>query len=382
MTKIKVTWFSNRHEHSVQWCKLGFMRLAHAGEITLVQIPNELAGSLLPAPLVAPIHRRKAVLTIQDGCRIKTVILDGEDSIFQTTNLIQYCDHYFVCAYRGSFYRGEPFDLGYCWQTEAELAHYRLLWDERQATLRGHLHKACSFMPIGPDLKNKNTSVAASWMRQKFRNLRHRGLKTITKRRQWRSEWEEFEKRYSALVGLRSEQSKYDITLKDSLWGWPRHRIALHQKLRGLAGEWNIHSQLNYRDCFEYEYAGFERPMASDFPCVVGNPNQDDYEKMLAASRLAVFATGFHWGCRNIQTLAWFLGMHVYSDPLSFEVPGGVDKLQVSWNTDGSWHDMRSILQAVHSDGESSARKARAAAFDENCAPEVVAKRVLGVVSS
>jgi hypothetical protein len=378
MAKIKVTWFSNRHEHSVQWCKLGFMRLAHAGEITLVQIPNELAGSFLPAPLVAPTHRRKAVLTIQDGSTIKTVILDGEDSVFQTSHLIQYCDHYFVCAYRGSFYRGEPFDLGYCWQTEAELAHYQQLWDERQTTLRGYLYKARPFMPIGPDLKK--TSVAAPWIQQKFGNLRHRALKLMTKHRPWRSEWEEFEERYDALIRLRSEQPKYDIVLKDSLWGWPRHRIALHQKLRGLADEWNIHSQLSYRDCFDYEYAGFERPVASDFPCIAGKPNQDGYEKMLAASRLAVFATGFHWGCRNIQTLAWFLGNHVYSDPLSFEVPGGVDEFQVSWNTDGSWDDMRSILQAVNADGEFSARKARAAAFDRNCAPQVVARRVLEAV--
>ncbi len=373
-SRISVTWFSNQHEHSVQWCKLGFMRLADAGEISLAQIPNELAGNLLPRPLVSPIHRRKAIIAIEAGGIRRTVVLDGEDSVFQTSDLIRDCDFYFVCAYRGSFYRGEPFDLGYVWQTGAELAHYRKLWSEKQEKLRGHLHKARPFMPIGPDLTKPSHPV--SWVRRKLRNGFHRCRCAITRRRDWRLEWKLFEDRYSSLVALRNKKPKYDVVLKDSLWGWPRHRVNLHNKLCSLSKTWKINSQLNYRDCFDYEFAGFDRPKLEDFPVISGDP-QGDYEEMLAASRLGIFATGFHWGCRNIQTLAWFLGLHVYSDTLSFEVPVDLKGIQSSWHTDGTWSEIEPLLRHVNTNREAERKIGRASAFDRELAPEVVARRVL-----
>lgn len=370
-----VTWFSNRHEHSVQWCKLGFMRLARQGEIVLEQIPNELAQGLLPEPLIAHTHRRKAIIRIRDGKRDVTALLDGEDSIFQTSELILHCDLNFVCAYRGSFFQLEPFDMGYSWQTEKEIDYYRSIWKEKQAELGKHFYKCRPFMPIGPDLTVKEK--AQSFLKQKTANLKHRVLSALSHKRDWHIQHEAFEKRYAELLELRSSPIRYDVVLKDSLWGWPRHRNSLHNKLARLGSKWNIHSQLSYRDCFDYEYAGFEKPNPEDYPMVVGNPNQDNYEAMLAASRLAIFATGFHWGCRNIQTLAWFLGVRVLSDRLLFECSISLDTLQNDWNDSDEWSDIESCLVKASNNTEIEEKQKRSKEFDSLLSPEIVANRVL-----
>jgi hypothetical protein len=378
MAKPLVTWFSHSHEHSLQWLKLGLMRLAKSGEIRLVQIPNELASGRLPAPMVKKVHRRLVVLTVSDSNLSKVVVADGEDSIFQTSPLIEHCDHYFMCSYRGSFFRGEPFDLGYPWQTEQELTHYKTCWRELQLKLRSHLHKGRLFYPIGPDL----TSVqpGGAWIDYKIRNLRHRSRSMISDTRDWNREHRLFEERYSYLTSLREIPIRYDIVLKDSLWGWPRHRESLHKFLQKLAGTYSIHSRLSYRTCFDYEYAGFDKPSEEDFPIETGTPDLENYERMLASSRLAVFATGFHWGCRNIMTLAQFLGMKILSDPLGFETVFDPDPLEMEWNADGRWLSIQPLLDRLQGDTEPAHRKSRQAYFDSVMQPETVAAYVIGGV--
>ncbi len=376
MAKPLVTWFSHSHEHSLHWLKLGLMRLAKRGEIRLVQIPNELASGLLPAPMVKNVHRRLVVLTVSDSNLSKVVVADGEDSIFQTSPLIEYCDHYFMCSYRGSFFRGEPFDIGYPWQTEEELAHYKRCWRDLQVRLRGHLHKGRLFYPIGPDLTSARPGGA--WINNKIRNLRHRSRSIISDTRDWSHERQQFEERYSYLTSLREIPIRYDIVLKDSLWGWPRHRESLHKSLQKLSEKYSIHSRLSYRECFDYEYAGFDKPSEADFPIEAGTPDLENYERMLASSRLAVLATGFHWGCRNIMTLAQFLGMKILSDPLEYQTLLDPDPLGIEWNVDGSWRSIQPLLDRLQDNTEPAHRKSRHSYFDSVMQPEKVAAYVIG----
>jgi len=354
------------------------MRLAKRGEIRLLQIPNELASGLLPAPMVKSVHRRLVVLTVSDLNLSKVVVADGEDSLFQTSPLLEHCDHYFMCSYRGSFFRGEPFDLGYAWQTEEELTHYKTCWRELQLRLRSHLHKGRLFYPIGPDLTTVQPS--GGWTDDKIRNLRHRSRSIVTDTRDWGREHQEFEERYSYLTGLREVPIRFDIVLKDSLWGWPRHRESLHRHLQQLAGTYSIHSRLSYRECFQYEYAGFDKPSKGDFPIEAGTPDLENYERMLASSRLGVFAAGFHWGCRNIMTLAQFLGMKILSDPLGFETVFDPGPLEMEWNADGTWHGIQPLLERLHCVTEVVHRNSRQAYFDSVMRPEKVASYVIGGV--
>jgi hypothetical protein len=374
MSKPHVVWFSNTHEHSVHWCKLGLMRLADRGEIRLTQIPNELGADYLPPPLVRAVHRRKAVVVVEQSGRRRIAVLDGEDSIFQTSELIEHCDLYFVCAFRKSFFERESFDLGFSWQTEAEVDHYRQLWTTLQSKLGSHFFKARAFMPIGPNLTGAPTRV--SRLQQKMRNLVHRTRAVVTPTRDWREQHASFEERFQQLIRLRNAPLQYDVVLRDSLWGWPRHRILLHRKLAEQATEFQIHSQLNYRECFDFEHAGFSKPEPADFPIISGHPDQGDYETMLASSRLAVFSTGFHWGCRNIHTLAWFWGLRVYSDPLSFEFPSDLKLLQTDWNY-SAWDQLNALLKDVQHLDEQNQRKNRQAAFDAFLKPELVANQFL-----
>jgi hypothetical protein len=374
MGKPIVTWFSHSHEHSLHWLKLGLMRLARRGEIRFLQIPNEIASGL-PAPLVKKVHRRLVVLTVNDSRFTKIVLADGEDSVFQTSPLIEHADHYFVCSYRRSFFHGEPFDLGYSWQTEGELAHYRLLWQELQSSLKNHLHKGRSFYPIGPDLAAAQPD--APWMQNKLRNVRYKIRSSVSHTRDWSREHEQFERRYLYLTTLRESPVRYDIVLRDSLWGWPRHRIALHKLLQKLAERYEIHSRLSYRECFDYEYAGFEKPSRTDFPIEAGTPDAENYEQMFASSRLAVLATGFHWGCRNLMTLAQFLGIQVLGDPLEFQ--NAYDLSQgMEWNVDGRWSKVEPLLDQLRDASETANRKRRQVYFDSVMQPELVANYLIG----
>ncbi len=376
MSCPQVTWFANPHEHSLHYVKFGFMRLARLGEIRFRELPNHVAeGGLLPAPIRDHVHRRTVALRVSSGHLNRLLVLDGEDSIFQTSRLIQWCDLYLSCTYRRAFFDGAPFNLGYAWQDEDELAWYRRTYSELQQRYHPHLAKARPLAPIGPNMEW--TTPVGGW-RRRWIGLRHRLSRLRTPWIDWRIQHERFERRWTQLMTLRNTPPAHDVVLKDTLWGWPRHRMALHQQLAQLAGDYDIRSELHYSPASEHEGNPARHPTKTDLPRIAGGGVSGSYEQMLAASRLGVFATGFHWGCRNIVTLAWLLGLKVLSDPFIFESWFDFRDLETEFTGGaGDWREIAPLLKRVTQGDTILARPRIQSAFDRLMGPEVCARKVI-----
>lgn len=371
-----ITWFSNPHEHSLHYVKYGFMRLADKGEIQLSEIPNRLADRAqdLPQEIRNHTHRRTVAVRISHPEKSQLVVLDGEDSIFQTSPLIQWCDLYFSCSYRKHFFENEDFDLGYTWQNENEILFYKKAYKSLQDKYAEHLHKGRPLYPIGPSMEWKEK---LNFWERRLRNLRHRYSNRNAPFINWRLQYERFRKRWDRLLSLRSSPIKYDIVLKDSLWGWPQHRHNLHKKLQSLAGKYEIRSELNYSPKWGKSHPDEVHPEEGEFPIIVGGGIQDNYEKMLSESRIGVFATGFHWGCRNIVTLAWLLGLKVLSDPFIFQSWFDFEELGVEFTQSGDWSEIEEVLARFDAEAAQVERNRIQNSFDRLMGPEVAARRVI-----
>jgi hypothetical protein len=374
MSRPVVTWFANPHEHSLHYVKFGLMRLAQRGEIRLVERPGRGAQDL-PAAVRDHAHRRTVAVRVRSGALDRLLVLDGEDSVFQTSPLIEHCDLYLSCSYNGAFFRGEPFRLALPWQTDAETAWYREEYARLQNRFRPHLHKARPLAPIGPDLEW--TRPQPLW-RRKLDALRHRLALLRGPRLDWHAQHRRFSRRWAHLHALREEPIRHDVVLKDSLWGWPRHRVALHRRLAGLSARADIRAELRHLPPTHHAGPADPSLRPEDFPLVCGGGVGGDYETMLARSRLAVFATGFHWGCRNIVTLAWFLGLKVLSDPFAHETWFDFTELETEFTAgSGDWSEVDALLARFSRADALAARPRIRAAFDRLMGPEACARKAL-----
>jgi hypothetical protein len=189
----------------------------------------------------------------------------------------------------------------------------------------------------------------------------------------WFNAHRSFEQRYRDLMALRGGPANYDVVLLDTLWGWPRHRFALHQRLRELGdGGFNIHARLNWTEPSTWDGSA-QAPLETDlFPIETGHVV--DYERMLAESRLAVFATGFHWGWRSIMTLALMLGLPVFADRLLLEPWFDMGRFDIMWNERTDWSELRSALEGMSDERRSRIQQHNQKVFDELLAPEKVAE--------
>ena len=142
-------------------------------------------------------------------------------------------------------------------------------------------------------------------------------------------------------------------------------------RLRELADAGkNIHSRLRWSEPTDVD-GGDRFPWSSaDFPIETGEI--DDYEAMLAASRLAVFATGFHWGWRNIMTLALMMGVPIFADRLLPEPWFDMDRFEIRWNDQFDWPEVVDALGAITVAEHARIKARNQAAFDDVLAPEKV----------
>ncbi len=374
----EVTWFSNNHEHSLHWIKLGLMRLNAGGNIKLRDIPCHLAHGELPGHWVSHHFRRLVAIKVKWDNSSYLVLLDGEDSIFQTSPLILDCDFYFSCAFHRPFFSGAPFSLALPWQSAAELSFYSDYYHRLQNNYRKHLHKAYPLGPIGPELESVQS---INWGFQKIRNIRYRLRRLYSPAIDLSYQYKRFEQRMNMLVQLRKVKPIYDVVLRDSLWGWPRHRIALHERLATLSNRYDIRTKLTWRKAEAYELGDEPAPDPYNFPQIAGLAIPSDYEAGLAKSRLGVFATGFHYGCRSITTLAWYLGLRTYVDPLSFDTGADLTGLDIAFNHEGNWPHLDYFL-AIAAIEPSQKKEQRQRVFDQELAPEILAKRMLQIITS
>lgn len=369
----RLTWFTNPHEQRNHLLKYGLMKLHQAGVIRFeVRHSSALADYDLSDSLKYHTHRHTTLLLYEHKRCRRWILVDSEDSFVQLCPLIQEVDLYFCAGYNSEIFQHKTFLQPYAWQTEADIASYRSRVQQIIQQLGEHFPKVKKFVPIGPDSGQWGTQP---WLKQKWQNLRSKAYKTLANKHDWQPEFEVFEQRYATIQALRDSRLQYDVVLADTLWGWAHHRYELHQKLGQLAQTYQIYSQLKWNEAAED--SGL-RP--EQFP-LISRPIAGNYEQMLAASRLAVFATGFHWGWRNIMTLSLYWGLPIYMDQPVLEPYFDFNEFKVFYNTD-RWASLERYLQEIDPSIWQRIKTHNQAVYDRYLLPEKVAEYFLETIAS
>jgi hypothetical protein len=367
----KVTWFTNAHEQRNHLLKHGLMRLHRQGQCQLViRDYDDLRDFSVSEQLKNHPHRHTNLLLVEDDSIHKWVLVDSEDSFFCFSPLIQEVDLYFCAGYNSTFFQEKTFIQPYVWQTEEDVAPYRQKAQFLIDTFGDHFSKVRKFVPIGPNAIDPSFRPAQP---QKWINLKDKLSRHLAKRRTWDAEFRQFECRYQRIHQLRQASLKYDVVLADTLWGWPHHRYALHQRLGELASQYQIYSQLKWN-----EAAAGSTFTADQFP-LISRSIPGNYEAMLAASKLAVFSTGFHWGWRNIMALSLCIGLPVYMDEPILEPYFDLNEFRVFYNQD-EWASLASFLNSIDESAWLRIKAHNQAMYDRFMAPEKVAEYFINSV--
>jgi len=362
----KIIWFTNSHEHRNHLLKYGLMKIAKSGEIEFLEQDNlQLLDYNLSISVKEHIHRHTSFLLYINGNQVKKILVDSEDSFVHLQPLIQDVDIYFCAAYNHNFHVEKRFIQKYSWQTDDDIIEYKKTSHKLIDDFGDHFYKIKKFIPIGFNLSHP---TKRSYIEQKVINAKSKLVKSLFNQKDWSNDLQEFESRYKYVQNLRDRGLEHDVVLYDTLWGgWPKHRYSLHQRLQDLSQRYDIYSVLKWDDSAEKsEFAKEQFPLISK--SIKGN-----YEEMLAASRLGVFATGFHWGWRNIMTLALFFGIPIYMDKPVFEPYFDFNEFQVFYNTD-NWQSLEATLNHINDDLWLKTKQHNQNLYDKYLSPEKVAE--------
>lgn len=366
-----VRWFKNDHEHRNYWLRFGLMRLHRAGQIRYREEPlARCVTAGFSNRLAQHQHRHTSVISVEAGGEPVRCIVDSEDSFFCMAHIIGFSDRYFCAGYNTDFFQHRNFKPPYAWLNPHETAFYRRRAAEIIADQGEFFVRVRPFVPIGPDLTRR---AALRPIEQKLRNVHDKLTSRLLPNSSWHFAHADFENRYASLLALRNAPATHDIVLLDTLWGWPRHRLALHRRLGELSADGrDIHSRLNWSRPSHWDGSDLAPLDKAGFPICSGQVG--DYEPMLAASRLAVFASGFHWGWRNIMTLAMMLGLPILADRPFLEPWFDLDRFDIGWNDHANWDDLASALECMTAAERHRIAGHNQSAFDALLAPEKVAE--------
>jgi hypothetical protein len=370
---MEVTWFRHPDEHRNELLRYGLMILAKNRRIIYREMPLSEATSagFSPAVSALPPHHVSVLAFLSDAMRVKCLV-DSEDSFYWMSPLIAEVDLYFCSGFNAQFFRGFEFPHPNAWQSDEQISYYRSRAKELIDEHRVHFSKVRPFVPIGPSLgAAEEVGVAV----RKIRNARHKLGSFIYDNLYWQLDYEAYSRRYARLLALRHAPLKYDVVLNDSLWGWPTRRIGLHEELRSLKHRFAIHTKLNWAPPTPFDASDRLGLRATDFPRIVGQIN--DYEEMLASSRLGIFATGFHWGWRSIMTLAMLFGIPILTDRLLLQPWFELDQFDLVFNDREDWSCIATSLGAISAENWRERRERNARTYDLFMAPDAVANYVL-----
>lgn len=353
------------------------MRLHKRGDIRYIERPlaacTEAGFSTSSAEHQ---HRHTSLFAVRSGKLRIRIIVDSEDSFVFLSPIIQDCDIYFCAGYSSDLFKLRRFVRPYVWQTENELDFYRNACASHIDKFGSSFDKIRPYVMIAPNL-SRTSRVGI--LEQKYRNLRHKISSRISSNRDWSDEYVDFEIRYNELLKLRHLPVCHDVVLRDSLWGWPRHRVALHRQLKELSTRWNIRSQLNWAPPVACDGSISANYQTDLFPMQIGV--LDDYETMLASSRLGVFATGFHWGWRNIMSFALMMGLPTMTDRLLVEPWFDMKSFQLIENEMFGMPGIETnLISRLQLKGSNSKTRMQAN-YDRYMEPEAVAQYVLRCVT-
>lgn len=368
-----VEWYRNGHEHRNDLLRFGFMRLHNKGEIRYVERPlSACVEAGFSTASAEHEHRHTSLFVVKSRSTNRRIVLDSEDSFVWLSPLIEDCDQYFCSGYSSDFFQNREFVKPYTWQTDQELAFYRERIQQLVSLYGFAFDKVRPFVFIAPNLAQQNS---ISRLTQKYLSARHKLTSRFTDRRDWATEREQFEARYASILQMRSLPRIHDVVLSDSLWGWPRHRVELHNQLATLSAHWDIHTRLNWAPPVECDASALSDFHQGMFPIVTGDVG--NYEVKLASSRLGVFATGFHWGWRNIMAFALMVGLPVMVDRLVVEPWFDMKEFELIENEEFGMPRIESALIRYNDPLLALVKSKNQAAYDRLMSPEAVARYVL-----
>ncbi|MCX3263639.1 hypothetical protein [Pedobacter agri] len=372
---IKVHWFRDTPEERNDWLRFGLMELSKKKEINYAEwdlkkmtnygFSNKILsyGSL----------RHLSFLVVEDGERKIKCIIDNEDSFAFLSELIVHADVYFCAGYNSNVFQQKSLPKFYIWQNQEDVAWYTDLLSKKIPDFENQFYKVKRFIPIGPNLWKH---LPISKTRQLCLNIEHRLRKSLGLSNQYRIVHEVFRSRYKDLLKLRNQQLSFDITLSDTSWGWPNHRIKLHQQLKKLSQKgFKINSELKLTEPSVCDNSISLNLNPENFSMKIGEIK--NYEQMLASSKIGVFTCGFHWGWRNIFTLALFIGIPVITDRLLTEPYFDINNFKIWETEDEDWRLLQNCLQEITIIDWNNIKSENQKAFDKYLAPEVVARYVV-----
>lgn len=377
---LTVTWFRNDHEFRNDYIRMALMRAHDRGELAYRErTPAEGRELGLPDALATREHRHTSLFVVEEGGRRQLCAIDNEDGFIHLQgDLLEAVDVYFCCPYTAAFHRDRGFPEPLPWQTEFDIAPYREKAAALVERLGDHFGK---IRPLILTPTSMSSGIKAMTPDERARQIRAHRLRKLAvwrgDRELWRVDQQTYEARYRQMVGYRAHGLRHDVVSRESLWGWPENRIALHRRLHTLKAEGrDVYARLtplaDTHDVTKNELHVSEASLAL-LDTLTGDFGLDEpYEEALASSRLGVFPTGFHWGWRGIAFLALCMGIPTYQDRAVYEPYFDFGEFEVETN-EGTWDRLRELLDGT-SEADWTATKAHnQRVFDECLAPDAVA---------
>lgn len=373
-----ICWYRHHHENRNDLLRYGLMQLAVKGAIRYIEKDLSVAKAAgFTEAVYNAEHRHLSFLTANSGRGTKKIMVDSEDSFIQLSPLVTEADIYFIAGYNSDLFKHKKIPLTYSWQTENDVAWYQEKITSLINSLGNEFYKIKPFVPVGPNLGFDARQKA---LQTRVDNLWYRVNKLVTGNNYWLPDFKKFSKRYTQLLTLRDSSLKYDVVLKDTLWGWPNHRIKLHAQLAALASKFDIRAGLNWHQP-TFEDGGNNLELnQTQFPMTCGGPI-GDYEKMLSESKIGVFATGFHWGWRNIMTLTFLTGIPVLMDEPILEPYFDIDEFKIYYNHTGNWDTIAARLDEINKENWTSIKAHNQLVYDKYLSPAAVAGYFINQVS-
>ena len=380
---LTVTWFRNGHEFRNDYIRMALMRQHDAGALRYRELPQEAGRDFgMSDALVTHEHRHTSVFVAEEGGRRRLCAVDNEDGFVHMQPLIEEVDLYFCCPYTSAFHRGREFPEPLPWQTEFDIAPYREKAADLVSRYGEHFDKVRPLIPTPTSMSGGTQAMTSDERSRQIWAHRRRKLQVWKEDQElWRVDQDTYEARYRQMLGYRDAPLRYDIVSRESLWGWPENRIALHEKLHELRAEgYDVHAQLTplseTQDLSQNELhiskaslgrlSELTRPMDLDEP----------YEMALASSRLGVFPTGYHWGWRGIAFLALCMGIPTYQDRSFYEPYFDIDEFDVTAN-EGTWDQLRYLLDGTSAADWAPTKAHNQRVFDDRLSPDAIGVYVL-----
>lgn len=372
---VKVHWFRHSHEDRNNWLRFGLMELSSKKKIEYQEwdLKEMLKYGFSQEIIAYSDLRHKSFILIEDGSKRTKCLVDNEDSFALFSELIVHVDIYFCAGYNSDIFIKKKLPKFYSWQTEEDLKWYKNIILAKINKFHGQFHKIKKFIPIAPNL---NKEIKWSFFEKLASKADDKLRKTFGLSNNYSLTHKIYKQRFEDLMRLRNENLSYDITLSDTLWGWPMHRIKLHNFLKKIAEKgFNINTELNFEAPTHYDNGSSLDLKEYDFP--IKNGKIQDYERMLASSKLGVFACGFHWGWRSIFSLALFLGIPTVNDKLLTEPYFDINNFKLHETEDEDWTFIMDLIRSIDEKEWLETKKHNQCTYDKYLHPEVIAYYLL-----